>query len=188
VTEVDRAWVGSRRGDREAFARWLDLIEIPLRRSLRRYARAVDGEVVVQETFLRMWIRAVDDDRPLEGENASLRFALRVAANVAREEIRAARLDHLVPLEGMDDPPDPRAEPAPDPGLRGVLGRCVERLPDRPRDALLARLRGRGEPDRDLAARVRMTTNTFLQNIVRARKLLARCLEEGGVRLAEVLR
>ena len=40
------------------------------------------------------------------------------------------------------------------------------------------------EPDETLAAGLRMRRNTFLQNITRARKLLAACLERHGVDLA----
>ena len=56
----------------------------------------------------------------------------------------------------------------------------------RPRKAMEARLQG-ATPDRDLAEELGMKLNTFLQNIVRARKALAGCLEESGVRLAEYL-
>jgi hypothetical protein len=52
----------------------------------------------------------------------------------------------------------------------------------------MARLGSGGEaPDRDLAESVGMQKNTFLQNVVRARKLIAGCLEHAGYRLREVL-
>ena len=61
-----------------------------------RFARAVDVEGVVQETLMRMWLHARDRGRELEGENASLRFAVGVARNVARSEARRLRREvHL---------------------------------------------------------------------------------------------
>ena len=48
---------------------------------------------------------------------------------------------------------------------------------------MLARLKGLD--DRTLAAELDMRVNTFLQNIVRARRLLRKCLEGKGVRLEE---
>jgi len=38
-----------------------------------------------------------------------------------------------------------------------------------------------------LAERLRMRLNTFLQNIVRARRSMEKCLEGRGVRLEEVM-
>jgi hypothetical protein len=46
----------------------------------------------------------------------------------------------------------------------------------------------RGGPDRDLASSLGMRLNTFLQNIVRARTLLSRCLEAAGIRIEDRLR
>ena len=73
-------------------------------------------------------------------------------------------------------------EPPPDPALRKILLRCLERLPAKPRSALAARLESAGgAPDATLASGLRMSPNTFLQNIVQARRHLAVCLEENGV-------
>ena len=46
---------------------------------------------------------------------------------------------------------------------------------------------GGARHDRELAARLGMTLNTFLKNIGRARKLLIECLERRGVREADYL-
>ena len=72
--------------------------------------------------------------------------------------------------------------------VRGVEAsrRCLDKLPRRPGEAMRARLRG--GPDGALARALGMRVNTFLQNIVRARKLLAKCLETYGGRLQEHLR
>ncbi len=185
---ADLAFGRARLGDREAFAAWMGMVELPLRRSLQRYARAVDVEVVVQETFLRMWLLALDRSRPLAGDHGALKFAHRVARNVALEELRRYRQDRFVDLGILDDLPEGQVEPdRSDPALGRAIEDCLNRLPSRPRAALSARLRDGLQPDRELAARVRMKGNTFLQNIVRARRLLRACLEKRGVRLAEIL-
>ncbi len=178
----------ARQGDQDAFARWMGLVELPLRRSLWRFARAVDVEVVVQETFMRMWIAARDPGREISGSNASLKFAFRVARNVALEELRRARSDLMVDLDELDELPEGRIEAAlPDPALARAIRDCRERLPDQPRRALSARINDGHLPDRALAEQLRMKANTFLQNVVRARRLLRECLERRGVRLGEIL-
>lgn len=190
MTETDRAYERARAGDPQAFAEWMELVHLPLRRSLGRFARAVDVEAVVQETLLRMWIQVTDPGRSLHGENASLRFTLRLARNVALEEVRRARLGHLVSLDGLDGPPDIPADPdpPPDPALRRAIAACLEALRGPARDALSMRLRlGHRLPDAVLAERLGMKVNTFLQNVVRARRSMSRCLEERGVRLRGIL-
>jgi DNA-directed RNA polymerase specialized sigma24 family protein len=187
VIGIDEAFSRAREGDAAAFATWMGHVERPIRERLRCYARAVDVEVVMQETFLRMWILATRrPERQIEGENASLRFALGVARNVALEEVRRARLGQLIPLEDLDDSPELTVDPdpPPDPGLARAIEECMERVPRRSREALLARLNmGHQVPDRMLAKLLRMTLNTFFQNIVRARRSLLGCLEGKGVHL-----
>jgi RNA polymerase sigma-70 factor (ECF subfamily) len=194
VTDEDRAdradelFLLARSGEPDAFAEWMGMVEIPLRRSLRRFARAVDVEVVVQETLARMWLVASDPQRVLEGRDASLKFAFRVARNVALEETRRWRLDRFVDLGKLEDLPEGSIDPEPgDPALARAIADCFRRLPGKPRSALVARLEGDCLPDRVIAERLRMKLNTFLQNIVRARKSLEKCLEGRGVRLREVL-
>jgi DNA-directed RNA polymerase specialized sigma24 family protein len=185
---LDELFQAARQGVPEAFAEWMGMVEIPLRLTLRRYARAVDVEVVVQETFMRMWLVACDPERILEGKGASLRFAFRVARNVALEEIRRNRLGRLVDLDGLEDLPEGSIDPEPaDPALARAIAECFKRLPGKARSALEARIRGDCLPDRELAARLRMRLNTFLQNVVRARRAMKKCLEGRGVRLGEVL-
>jgi DNA-directed RNA polymerase specialized sigma24 family protein len=184
IGALDALFQAARSGSADAFAAWAEQVHLPLRRSLRPFARAVDVEVVVQETLLRMWVLARDGARVLEGEDASLRFALRVARNVALEEVRRARTGHLLSLETLSASELPAVvpEPAADPGLRQAILACLARLPGRPAAALRERLLGGGDaPDRDLAGRLGMTLNTFLQNVVRARAHLAACLRTRGI-------
>jgi DNA-directed RNA polymerase specialized sigma24 family protein len=187
VTRIDALFPAVCEGDEEAFAAWMSQVEIPLRRSLAPFARAVDEEGVIQEALVRMWIFAQDRGHTLTGENASLRYTLGMARNLARNEARRFRREHLLP---PDDLPlvvvDP--DPPPDPGLARIIRLCLEALPRRPREALLSRLQeGHGHSDRSLAEALGMTLNTFLQNIVRGRKQLSRCLEENGAPVEEVL-
>jgi DNA-directed RNA polymerase specialized sigma24 family protein len=185
---IENAFMLAGSGNTEAFSEWMGMVEIPLRKSFARFARFVDPEVIVQETFLRMWLVARDPARRLEGENASLRFALKVARNVVHEELRRMRPYQSLDDEEWNELPEMSFEPVlPDPALGKAIRKCLDRLPEQPRTALNARLFQSHHPDRQLAEQLRMRLNTFLQNIVRARKLLAECLERRGVRLGEML-
>ena len=168
-------------GDTDAFARWLAGAERPLRQSLRRYAPAVDTEAVMQETLLRVWVvarRCRPDGQP----NSLLRLGLTIARNLALSEIRRNRSG---PIESTaDDLPEPPApDPAlPDPALRKHIEDCIGKLPRQPAAALAARIESAGaEPDARLADRLGMRLNTFLQNVTRARRLLAQCLQHLGI-------
>lgn len=173
-------------GDTRSFGRWMALSELTVRDSLRSFAARVDTESVVQETFLRVWQvapRFEPDGKP----NGLLRLCLRIARNLAISEARRLRTAPMLEL----DPERQEARLAggegpvpPDPVLRERIAECRERLPDKPAQALAERLHAAsGEHDIELAARLGMTKNTFLQNITRARKLLAQCLAEHGVDL-----
>ena len=189
MSELDELFAEARSGNAMAFAAWAGRVERPVRDSLTRFARVVDLEVAMQETLLRMWLIATRSGKAIEGENASLRMAVGVARNVAREEVRRARLGSLVPLESCEDEPELIAppDPLPDPGLARAIGDCMARIPGRPRAALELRLQqGHARADRDLARELGLKLNTFLQHIVRARKSLADCLVGKGIELAEV--
>lgn len=183
MSEIDHAFRRAQLGDREGFADWVRRVEIPLRKSLRSFARSVDVEAIVQEGLLRMWVLA--KGLTLAGESASLRYALRLVRNLAIDEAR-----RMGTLALDDPPPEPAVQPAPvpDAGLRRVILRCLGRLPTMPGRAIRARLLNHDcAPDRDIARRAGMQLNTFLQNIVRARRHLRKCLESHRVRLQEYL-
>ncbi|MCI0409170.1 MAG: hypothetical protein L0191_11525, partial [Acidobacteria bacterium] len=132
----------------------------------------------------RMWVLAPTLE--LQGENASLRYAHVLMSNLARGEARRLAKETPLDPEMMEALPEGQVEPdaAPDPFLRRIVLRCLERLPPQPRLAILARIRDGGlRPDRALAEALSMKTNTLLQNIVRARKLLIGCLKAQGVTL-----
>lgn len=190
VVEADEALVAAiRAGDSTAFARWLAGAEPRLRDSLRGLAARIDVEAVLQEALLRVWQvapRFVSDGRP----DGLLRLAVRIARNLAVDTLRRNRLEPLETevLERLAASVELVA-PAPDrwsdPMLRRAIEECRRSLPDRPAKALRARLESGGaEPDDRLAERVGMRRNTFLQNIVRARRILAQCLRQRGIDLA----
>ncbi len=166
-------------GDAEAFAEWLSSAEAPLRRSLRSFARTVDTEAVLQEALLRVWNgapRVRPDGRP----DPLLRFALRVARNLAISETR--RWGGRPPsagLEAAEVVPSPE-DPA-DPLLLKLIQGCAEELPPKPRQALWSRIGAKGGvSDVELAELLGMTKNTFLKNFGRARAFMADCLERVG--------
>ena len=169
-------------GDADAFGRWLAGAERPVRESLRSFATVIDAEAVLQEALLRVWQvapRFVPDGRP----NALLRLGVRIARNLAVSEVRRRR---AVPTEPEDVEAalaeDERPVTPPDPMLRDAILMCREALPERPRQALDARLAsGGGAGDGDLAESLGMRLNTFLQNFTRARQMLAECLRRRGV-------
>lgn len=187
MTEIDAVFTGVCGGSHEAFAEWMGRVERPIRLSLAWIARAVDVEGVVQETLMRMWLYAQDRGPDLTGENASLRYAIGMARNIARAEARRMGREVSLPPE---EPPDLVVAPDPpaDPGLAKAISDCLERVAKRPLAALMARLQMQDlQPDRKIAERLKMTANTFRQNIVRARKQLAECLQGRGVPLKEIL-
>lgn len=172
--------------DRRAFTTWVERVERPIRASLAPFARAVDVEGVVQETLLRMWHVATGQAVVLTGENASLRYAFGMARNLARNEARRLGRLRFLPPEELPEPEVP-PDPAPDPALLRVLRECLAVLGGKPREALLARLEfGGWQADGQLAARLGMQLNTFLQNIVRARRQLRDCLLRKGVPAGEI--
>jgi DNA-directed RNA polymerase specialized sigma24 family protein len=177
------------RGDADAFARWLAGAEHELRLALRSVAALVDSEAVLQEALLRVWNvapRFRRDGKP----NGLLRLGVTVARNLAMSELRRLRPevsaeDFAVRIRLERETP---GEPVvPDPLLRRILALCQQKLPNKPAQALLARLESAGgEDDETLAERLGMRLNTFLQNFTRARKLLGECLAKNGVRVEEL--
>lgn len=188
MDELDAYLPGIVAGDADAFARWLAGAERSLRGSLRPFARRLDTEALLQETLLRVWqtaARVTPDGRG----NALLRWGLRIGRNLALSELRRARVDpaEIEVLEREAGAGEGTYSVAswPDPLLRALLEECRRQLPRQPARALEARIGGGGrESDATLAARARMKRNTFLQNVGRARRLLAACLAARGVELA----
>jgi RNA polymerase sigma factor (sigma-70 family) len=182
VIDLDEHLSGIVAGEPAAYAAWLAGAEPRLRASLSRYAECVDTEAVLQETLLRVW-QVAPRFHPDGDANALLRLGVRIARNLAISEIRRQRI-RFVDSDAHEPADPPRA---PDPLLRRIIALCREKLPPKPAQALILRLQDVGRPDRDLAADASMTLNTFLQNVTRARKLLAECLARNGVDLSKEL-
>jgi RNA polymerase sigma-70 factor (ECF subfamily) len=130
--------------------------------------------------------RFVPDGRP----DALLRLGIRIARNLAISELRRSRMDPVEPefLERLladDERLSPGPDRGSDPILRQAIEECRRMLPRKPAEAIRARIDSAGaEPDAVLAERVRMRRNTFLQNVTRARRLLADCLRRRGIDVA----
>jgi len=175
-------------GDPAAFARWLAHAEGRLRDSLRSFASRVDTEAVLQDALLRVWQiapRITSDGKP----DALVRVGVRIARNLAISELRRNRVApiDITALEGAAgmDTETPMPDRVADPRLRERIETCRKKLPRQPAAALTARLHNGGaDPDVVLAERLRMRTNTFLQNITRARRLLDECLRSYGIDVA----
>ena len=167
-------------GNAQDFGIWVAHCEEPLRRSLRSFATAVDTEAVLQETLLRCWQLAPRIKQDNRG-NSLLRFAHRVARNLALDEARRHRRQVAVDVEEAADELAPMPS-LPDPFLRRAIEACRDLLPKQPKQALTKRLEGgAGRSDTDLAAELGMRLNTFLKNFGRARTLLAACLDSRNV-------
>jgi DNA-directed RNA polymerase specialized sigma24 family protein len=189
MTEVDELWLRACAQDKQAFGDWAGRVERPVRRSLERFARAIDVEGVVQETLLRMWELARGHEITLTGENASQRYARTLAYNLARNLARRHRRETLLPPDEL--PEDPAATPlAPprDPFLLLHIRDCLAALKGKLKRAMTARLEHGHRPDDVVAGMLKMKKNTFLQNIVRARKQVDECLATKGVHEHEELR
>lgn len=187
MTDLDTLLPDIAAGDAAAFGRFVAGAETRIRHVLLSFAGHVDVEAVVQECLLRVWQvapKVVPDGRP----NALLRWSIRIARNLAISETRRRRIapDVITRLERGSD--EVALEPEiPDPMLRGLIARCRDQLPDKPAEALRARLDGPWRADAEIAAALGVRTNTFLQNFTRARKLLAACLGAHGVDVAREL-
>jgi RNA polymerase sigma factor (sigma-70 family) len=184
VSELDSYLTAIQSGDADAFAKWLSLAEAPLRQSLIRFSHRIDAEAVLQEAFLRLWQVApgfTPDNKP----NSFLRFAYRVVKNAAIDELRKRHAEPMEEETLADLAQEQTIEPsAPDPLLRKTIKGCREKIKGKPAEVLDVRLcNDGGAPDQELAERLQMTLNTFLQNFTRARKILVECLEKNGVTL-----
>jgi len=188
AVDLDQHLPGIAGGESAAFARWLAGAEGRLRDSLRSFASRVDTEAVLQEALLRVWQvapRVTPDGKP----DALVRLGVRIARNLAVSEVRRDRLEP-VDLEALEraaaiDGDAPMPDRVADAILRELIEACRGKLPRQPAAALAARLaNGGGDPDAVLADRLRMRLNTFLQNVTRARRLLADCLRRRGVDVA----
>jgi DNA-directed RNA polymerase specialized sigma24 family protein len=193
--ELDSELDGIVAGDPDAFGRWVAGAEPPLRASLRPLAARVDCEAVLQEALLRVWQVAPRCRRDGRG-NALLRMALVIARNLGIDELRRARvapteagaLEAALALAATSMLQAGAAgAPPSDPLLRRAIAECRRALPGKPAAALDARIESAGgDADAVLAERLRMKLNTFLQNVTRARKLLAACLKKRGIDVAEL--
>lgn len=184
MTEIDQCFERIRPGGLDGFPQWISMVEMPVRLSLRSYARAVDAESVLQETMMRMWVLAQGEAREsMGGENASLRRAIEVARNIARTEASQTGCQALLPRDGTDHV---EAAPVfqPDPELYEATKDCLRKLDDGLQPHLLHwRLEVSWVPDAFLAKEFHVETDRFVRSIMTAKLHVARCLEQQGIEL-----
>lgn len=188
TVDLDRYLQAIVGGDAQAFAHWMASAEPSIRASLRSMATKVDTEAVLQEALLRVW-QVAPRFEPDGRENGLLRLGVRIARNLAISEMRKRRAEPTEDLEARIAQAEQVHLMRPsDPILRRVIDACRDKLPEKPKMALMERLRSAGgAPDETLAERLGMKKNTFLQNFTRARKFLAECLKKNGVDLESEL-
>jgi RNA polymerase sigma-70 factor (ECF subfamily) len=182
MNDLDRELAGIAAGDPESFGRWVAGAEPLLRARLRPLSTRIDAESVLQEVLTRVWTtanRCKRDGRP----HALVRYAIRIQHNLAIDELRKARLeatdvDTLERYLMAEEPSEPGYS---DPLMRRLVKGCLELLPPKAQAVVRARWESSGlASDSELAAQLNMKLNTFLQNVTRARKLLADCLRSQG--------
>lgn len=175
-------------GDADAFGAWVAGAELRLRLSMKSFAPYVDVEAVLQETLIRLW-QVAPRLRPDGRTDVLVRYGVRIARNLAITEMRRLKVHSEVinsVAAAAEDPIPPSGRHHPDPFLRRVIDECRRLLPPKPGQAIAVRLESAGKiSDETLAESLGMKLNTFLQNITRARKLLAECLKRHGVDLQE---
>lgn len=185
MTDLDQHLSAVVAGNVQAFTVWMSHAEPVLRDSLRSFSASVDTEAVLQETLLRIW-QVAARFRPDGSPNGLLRLGFRIARNLAISETRRFGAGSVDPATLEDTLPFAESLEAkpPDPMLRRTIKGCQKRLPDEPGQAISARIDSAGgEPDAVLADRLEMCTNTFLQNVTRARRFLRECLQRQGIDL-----
>lgn len=185
MTDLDQHLSAVVAGNVQAFSMWMRGAEPVLRDSLSSFSALVDTEAVLQETLLRIW-QVAPRFRPDGRPNGLLRLGLRTARNLAASEVQRPEVSSVGPVTSADTPPPFEGVEGkqPDPMLRRTIRTCHDRLPDQLGQAITARFDSAGgEPDAVLAERQGMSTNTFLQNITRARKFLKECLHRHGIDL-----
>lgn len=180
MNDLDTYLSAIQQGNADAFERWVGGSEARMRLSLKKFASLVDTEAILQEALLRVW-QVAPKVTPDGSPNSLLRLAIRIAHNLAISEMRRIRPSTETDLDSSSAAED---NPTPDPLLRSAILKCHDKLPQKPRQALAARLETSGsQSDQELAEKLGMTLNTFLQNFTRARRFLAECLQGMGIEL-----
>lgn len=170
------------RHDDKAFETFYARHRDRIHRHLLRMVHDADGaEDLTQEAFLRVWTRAEQWD----GRGACLSWLLRIATNLAYNQLRSRSRRKELPLEPMDD----EEHPAPgwmldDASLgpealceqverRDLIRRLVEDLPEEKRQVI--RLVHEAEMEiHDVAATLGIPEGTVKSRLYYARKHLAR--------------
>ena len=180
MTEIDEVFEGVRARRDFAFQNWITMVEMPLHLSLRRFARAVDVECVVQQTFVDAWKLLRQKGYEWPSENVSLQWVISVAWDVARSEARRNGFEHLLPPHEVSE-----AEPGPDEkariALREAMKDCTPKLTAEEEVTLLCRLQHGGFSEASIAGCCRKDVTTLASIVTKARRKVIRCLERKGI-------
>ena len=170
--------------DAEAFETFYARHRDRIHRHLLRMVHDADGaEDLTQEAFLRVWTRAEQWD----GRGACLSWLLRIATNLAYNQLRTLQRRRELPLDGTPD--DEEEQPAPgwmidaaslgpeavyeQAERRDLIRRLVDTLPEEKREVI--RLVHEAEMEiHDVAATLGIPEGTVKSRLFYARKHLAR--------------
>ncbi len=172
-------------GDRAAFSR---LVARHLARATGVAGRVTgnrsDAEELVQEAFLRAWLKAPDweaqADRSASGDRAGATFATwfyRVLVNLC---IDRKRRPTTAPIEAADEVADPAPggfEATAQAELSRKVAAAIETLPERQRAALVL-CHFEGLSNIDAAAILEISIGALESLLVRARRTLKEALQE----------
>ncbi len=170
-------------GDRAAFT-WLVTRHLDRGRALawRIVRNRSDAEEIVQEAFMRAWIKA-PDWQARDEHSGGAQFATwfhRVVVNLAIDRARRPRTE---PLEAAGDPADGAAgadELLAQAETAARVAGAMARLPERQR-AALALCHYEGLSNIDAAAALDISVGALESLLVRARRALRRELADSGM-------
>jgi RNA polymerase sigma-70 factor (ECF subfamily) len=149
-----------------------------LRFATRLLADRATAEEVTQEVFVKVISRAHQYDG--RAEVSSWLFA--IAANACRDRRRRERRAHVVPLEGLPDPPargDGTEKRLMDRQEREAVRRALSRLSDEQREALIL-ARYHGMPYAEIARVLDISVGAVKTRIFRAVEALKSHFSEGA--------
>lgn len=177
--ELERELVlRARRGDEKAFEQLIDHFTPALYKVVRRMASDdLEAQVIVQETFLRLWrgLGSLSDDRPF------LPYLVTIALNIGRDQWRRSRFLDFSGLTGAEEnlPADEISpeDQVTNQELLSRLARAVANLPGAYR-AVIAMRYDAEMSYQEMAQALNLPINTVRTHIHRAKAALRQALEK----------
>ncbi|MET0535698.1 MAG: sigma-70 family RNA polymerase sigma factor [Steroidobacter sp.] len=143
----------------------------------KRIRESYDIDDLVQEVFIRLAHRPLDDIEYLEG------YVFQIAANVIRDRVRRRAVRHASEHDPLENCELPLNDFSPERVLQGkqLLDRALEallELPARTRNVFVLRLY-EGMKQEEIAASLQISVDTVRFHLRRAKEHMARRLENG---------